>query len=149
MSFEKGQSGNPGGRPKVRLADGRTLSDLAKEHTAQAVHVLTEVMTNGASETARVSAATAILDRGWGRPPQTFPDTYPHYVRPDLRFKDGRSVAVIRGPIDWDGLKGELGRVVGTTQLLWISRRSNRKSDDDVETPLEKLLKVIKWLNTQ
>jgi hypothetical protein len=78
-----------------------------------------------------------------------FPDTYPHYVRPDLRFTDGRSVAVIRGPIDWEGLKGELGRVVGTTQSLWISRRSNRKSDDDVETPLEKLMKVIQWLNTQ
>lgn len=70
MPFVKGQSGNPGGKSKV-LADGRTLTDLAREHTPKAVQALVDVLDNGeASDAAKVSAATAILDRGWGRPKQ-------------------------------------------------------------------------------
>jgi hypothetical protein len=68
MTFVKGQSGNPGGRAKVTLPDGRTLTELAREHTAEAVMTLVHVAERGESEAARVSAATALLDRGWGRP---------------------------------------------------------------------------------
>ena len=71
MGFKKGESGNPGGRPKMTLEDGRTLTDLAREHTPTAVKTLVEVMeAAGSSDAARVSAATALLDRGWGRPKQ-------------------------------------------------------------------------------
>jgi hypothetical protein len=71
MTFQKGQSGNPGGRAKVTLPDGRTLTDLAREHTPKAVQALVDVIeSEQASEAAKVSAATAILDRGWGRPRQ-------------------------------------------------------------------------------
>lgn len=70
MGFVKGQSGNPGGRPKVVLADGRTLADLAKEHTTEALDALVRVVKAGESDAAIVSAATALLDRGWGRPRQ-------------------------------------------------------------------------------
>lgn len=72
MPFQKGQSGNPGGRAKTKLADGRTLNDLAREHTAEAVKTLVEVMRNK-SETgsARVAAADKILNRGWGQAPQS------------------------------------------------------------------------------
>ena len=70
MAFKKGQSGNPNGRPKVVLPDGRSLSDIAKEHTADAIAALVGVMQEGESEAARVSAANAILDRAWGRPKQ-------------------------------------------------------------------------------
>lgn len=70
MPFVKGKSGNPGGKSVV-LADGRTLTDLAREHTPKAVQALVDVLENdGASDAAKVSAATAILDRGWGRPKQ-------------------------------------------------------------------------------
>lgn len=71
MPFEKGQSGNPGGRPKTVLADGRTLAELARDHTEAAVNTLVEVMADGeAPHAARVSAASAVLDRGWGKPKQ-------------------------------------------------------------------------------
>lgn len=71
MTFRPGQSGNPRGRPKVTLADGRSLSDLAKEHTETALTALISVLKDKrASASARVQAATALLDRGWGRPHQ-------------------------------------------------------------------------------
>ena len=50
--------------------EGSTLSELARVHTEAAIAALTKVMTGDGSEAARISAATAILDRGWGRPRQ-------------------------------------------------------------------------------
>lgn len=64
--FVKGQSGNPGGRPKA-VAEVR---DLAREYTPQAIESLAQIATAGESEAARVSAATALLDRAWGKAPQ-------------------------------------------------------------------------------
>jgi hypothetical protein len=71
MPFEPGKSGNPNGRPKTVLADGRSLSELAREHTEDAVDMLVAAMNDGAASVqARVAAACALLDRGWGRPKQ-------------------------------------------------------------------------------
>ena len=65
--FQKGQSGNPGGRPKV-VAEVR---ELARKHTSKAVETLVSIMTNTKAEpAARVSAANSLLDRGYGKPPQ-------------------------------------------------------------------------------
>ena len=67
MPFHKGQSGNPGGRPKV-LAE---VKELAREHTGEAIQTLVSIMTNPKSApAARVSAANSLLDRGHGKPPQ-------------------------------------------------------------------------------
>ena len=63
MPWVKGQSGNPGGRPKV-VGEVR---DLAREQTGTAIATLTDICRNGRSESARVAAAVALLDRGWGR----------------------------------------------------------------------------------
>lgn len=72
MAFKKGESGNPGGRAKVKLPDGRTLTDLAREHTEDAVKTLVEIMRDvQAPAAARVAAADKILNRGWGQAPQT------------------------------------------------------------------------------
>lgn len=70
--FEKGRSGNPGGRPK----EDPELKALARAHTATAVETLVEIMKGKRSPAAaRVSAAQALLDRGYGKPPQTVDST--------------------------------------------------------------------------
>ena len=61
------------GRPKGRVTQAkRDLMDMAKDHGETALAVLVEIATNKqASEGARVSAANALLDRGYGKPTQT------------------------------------------------------------------------------
>ena len=72
MPFEPGKSGNPAGRPIHRTPDGRTLTELAREHTAEAVETLVSVMRDTAAPAAaRVAASDKILNRGWGQAPQT------------------------------------------------------------------------------
>jgi hypothetical protein len=47
------------------------IRSLARSHTRTAINALIGVMrSKNATHAARVSAANAILDRGWGRPPQ-------------------------------------------------------------------------------
>ena len=65
--FQKGRSGNPGGRPKV-VAE---VKELARAHTGEAIETLVSIMNNPkTAPAARVSAANALLDRGFGKPPQ-------------------------------------------------------------------------------
>jgi hypothetical protein len=65
-TFLPGVSGNPRGRP--RAFDETT--ELCREHTPAAIATLVSIATSGKSEAARVAAACALLDRGYGRPPQ-------------------------------------------------------------------------------
>jgi hypothetical protein len=46
------------------------IRSLARAHTERAIQVLQGIMDNGSNETARISAAMALLDRGWGKPTQ-------------------------------------------------------------------------------
>ena len=61
-----GQSPNPGGRPKIL----EHIKTLARSHTETAVKTLVSIAEDGKQESARVAAATALLDRGWGKPTQ-------------------------------------------------------------------------------
>ena len=48
------------------------IRSLARSHTETAIKVLAGIMKEkGAPPAARVSAASALLDRGWGKPAQT------------------------------------------------------------------------------
>lgn len=66
--FAKGVSGNPTG------SMGRasiSVRDLARAHTETAIATLVAILTDvEAPHSARVSAAEAILNRGWGKPAQ-------------------------------------------------------------------------------
>ena len=47
------------------------IRSLARSHTRSAINALAGIMrSKSATPAARVSAANAILDRGWGKPPQ-------------------------------------------------------------------------------
>jgi len=61
-----------GGRPKgVPNKATIGLKELAREYTAEALEALVNVVRTTDSDTARVSAANAILDRGYGKPTTT------------------------------------------------------------------------------
>lgn len=71
-TFEPGKSGNPGGRSPRIGPNGETAAQLARVHTAEAIECLAEVTNNKkAPPIARVAAATALLNRGWGNPKDT------------------------------------------------------------------------------
>jgi hypothetical protein len=75
-SFRPGQSGNPTGRPKRPATIEarrifRDVADAARERTQDAIDTLFAIMKDPkAPAAARISAAQAILDRGYGKPAQ-------------------------------------------------------------------------------
>ena len=64
--FQRGRSGNPGGRPKLP-AD---IREAFKAKAPQALEVLTRCLQSDDDRIAMM-AAQAILDRGYGRPTQS------------------------------------------------------------------------------
>jgi len=61
------RGGRQKGTPNKATA---SLRDVARQYTEQAIETLVNIALSGESEAARVSAANAILDRGYGKPSQ-------------------------------------------------------------------------------
>lgn len=94
-------TGHGGKRPGAGRKPGKVgkakkeLQDMAKDHAKEALETLRKIMTNDQEPAAaRVSAANAILDRGYGKPPQalTGPDGGPmqHEVKTLADFYGGK-----------------------------------------------------------
>lgn len=66
MTFKKGASGNPAGRPRKAIGD---LSQEARRYAGLALNTLVEICRKG-TERNRLAAANSLLDRGYGRPVQ-------------------------------------------------------------------------------
>lgn len=64
--FKKGQSGNPGGRPKGELA----LREAARKHCPEAIRRIAEIMRSSTDERVVIHAAEVLLERGYGKPVQ-------------------------------------------------------------------------------
>lgn len=65
-------AGRPAGaRSRATKQAKATLSDLARKHTSVALTALVNIAKKGESESARVAAANALLDRAYGKPRQS------------------------------------------------------------------------------
>lgn len=82
MPFEKGQSGNPGGRPK----ETKDVRELARKHSQEAIEKLVHWMREGDAKSSS-AAAQALLDRAWGRPHQAHEHSGPDGDAIEARIK--------------------------------------------------------------
>lgn len=67
MPFQKGQSGNPGGRKKANPE----LRELARSFTAEAIGAAVKILRKPkATDQAKLKAVEILLERGHGKPTQ-------------------------------------------------------------------------------
>jgi hypothetical protein len=93
--FQPGRSGNPGGRPKEHAE----VKEMARAHTEQAIAVLAKWMLSDEPKAA-IAAATALLDRAWGKPTQA------------ITGEDGKPIDINLGVVR-AGIAGKLARIAG------------------------------------
>jgi len=70
-------AGRPAGSQNRATIDMKSrLSMLAREFTWDAFDTLVDVCKNGQSDSARIAAAVALLDRAYGKPKEASPREY-------------------------------------------------------------------------
>jgi len=111
-------AGRPRGvKNKAKKGEKLTLERLAREHTASALKALVDIVTNGESEGARIAAATALLDRGYGRPRQSV----------EMTGKDG-------GPIEHADVRDRLDRTLEGIAANMTNGAGNGRDSEAGET---------------
>lgn len=78
------------------------IKSLARQWTEAAINTLGGIATHGGSETARVMASIALLDRGWGKPNQPLTaddDGGPLVVEVVYRYRDKPDQKLIEGTV--------------------------------------------------
>lgn len=79
--FKPGQSGNPKGRPKK----DRQLADKIQDKTDQLVDTLMKIATSDeTADNVKVQAINTLLDRGFGKAPQTLDVNQKHSLSDEL-----------------------------------------------------------------
>jgi hypothetical protein len=95
--FKPGQSGNPGGRPKV-LGD---VQELARQKSPEAINTLSNIMNDDkAPPAARVAAANALLDRGYGKPTQPISQTLAKVDPSSISDEELAAIAINGASVD-------------------------------------------------
>src|SRR5215471_20364818 len=110
-TYLPGVSGNPSGMSRALVE----VTDLARQHAPEALAALVEIATQGKSESARVAAATALLDRGYGRP-QALTDVVEHRSARDLT--DEELTAAILGGLSQEELDERIARLLPHVEKL-------------------------------
>lgn len=99
-----GVSGNPSGRPKYRLPNGKSVAEVARDMTPKALQLLARVVDDEQQPLPlRLGAAQALLRCGWADRPPTVVDPNPIEVIVTTQVIDPdapRIPGVIRMP--WD-----------------------------------------------
>jgi hypothetical protein len=77
-----------------------------------------------------------------------YADVYPHFVRSDVSRADGKALGEAISPNCQFPQPGVVvDNVLQSRPAIQISRRANkREANSDLETPLLKTLKVLRWL---
>jgi hypothetical protein len=80
-----------------------------------------------------------------------YADTYPHFVRGDLARKDGKPLGEAITPNHQFPQPGVVpNNTLAPRSAVQISRRANKRdANSNLETPLLKALKVLRWLNSR
>jgi hypothetical protein len=110
-TYLPGVSGNPSGMSRALVE----VTDLARQHAPEAMAALVEIATRGKSESARVAAATALLDRGYGRP-QALTDVVEH--RSAREMTDEEIMAVLLGGLSQEELDERIARLLPHVEKL-------------------------------
>jgi hypothetical protein len=110
-TYLPGVSGNPSGMSRALVE----VTELARQHAAEALAALVEIATRGKSESARVAAATALLDRGYGRP-QALAHVVEH--RSAREMTDEELMAALVGHLSQEELDERIARALPHIETL-------------------------------